>query len=610
MHALDLLAAGHVEHVALAEQLLRALFAQDGARIDLAGDVEADAGRQVGLDHAGDDVDRRTLRRHDQVDARRTRLLCEPLDEEFDLLARRHHQVGQLVDDHHDLRHRFIIELLFLVLRLAADRIPAGLDLFAQRQALGLGDAHLVVEIDEAADLELAHHPIALLHLLHRPFQCAHRLGGLGHHGGEKVRNVVIDRQFEHLGIDHDHAQRFRRHPVKQRKDHRVEADRLARSGGARDQQVRHRREVGDHRIARDVLAQDDRQLAAILGKMARSDHLVQHDRVAMLVGQLDAQLLAAWDRCDARRARRHVARDIVGQLDDAVGLDARRGQQLVTSHHRAGAHRRDLALHVEIAQHRLEQPRVALERNLVQRGACARRRRVEQIDRRQLIRAEEVALLALRAKLRLGRTQRGLSDFRRRSVVGHGFLARRGQRRTAWLDRIVKGIELIFVDHRTDRAAEQRFWHAHLDRRHPQQPALQTQRLPAKRRADQPQQRSAAIERPGGASRRQEGGKELDAPRAHHAKKAAWASREMRRGFTEQDRSRDSQEQHAEQRRDDRAAPVAERLVDPQPVRLNRRDRQQQRARRPAQEQHEIGDPRAACAHPVVDAAACGRVE
>src|SRR3546814_13862733 len=44
--ARDLLAAGHVEHVALAQQLLGALFAQDGARIDLRGDVEADPDRK------------------------------------------------------------------------------------------------------------------------------------------------------------------------------------------------------------------------------------------------------------------------------------------------------------------------------------------------------------------------------------------------------------------------------------------------------------------------------------------------------------------------------------------------------------------------------------
>src|SRR3546814_13978290 len=61
---------------------------QDGARIDLRGDVEADPRRQIRLDHAGDDVDRGALRRHDQVHARRARLLGEPLDQEFDLIAR------------------------------------------------------------------------------------------------------------------------------------------------------------------------------------------------------------------------------------------------------------------------------------------------------------------------------------------------------------------------------------------------------------------------------------------------------------------------------------------------------------------------------------------
>src|SRR3546814_4566565 len=53
--ARDLLAAGHVEHVALAQQLLGALFAQDGARIDLRGDVEADPRRQIRLDHRSEE---------------------------------------------------------------------------------------------------------------------------------------------------------------------------------------------------------------------------------------------------------------------------------------------------------------------------------------------------------------------------------------------------------------------------------------------------------------------------------------------------------------------------------------------------------------------------
>ncbi len=71
-----------------------------------AGDLETDPGRQIGLDDAGDDVDRRPLGRHDQVDAGGTRFLREPLDEEFDFLAGGHHQVRELVDDHDDLRQQ------------------------------------------------------------------------------------------------------------------------------------------------------------------------------------------------------------------------------------------------------------------------------------------------------------------------------------------------------------------------------------------------------------------------------------------------------------------------------------------------------------------------
>ena len=136
--AQDLLAAGHVEHVALAEQLLGALLAKDRAAVDLRGHLEADAGRQVGLDDAGDDVDRRALGRHDEMDARRARLLRQPLDEEFDFLARGHHQVGEFVDDHHDLRQHVIFELFGLVDRLAAVGVVAGLDLAPEGRALGL----------------------------------------------------------------------------------------------------------------------------------------------------------------------------------------------------------------------------------------------------------------------------------------------------------------------------------------------------------------------------------------------------------------------------------------------------------------------------------------
>ena len=55
------------------------------------------------------------------------RHLRQPLHRAFDVLAGDHHQVGHLVDDHHDIRQRLEIELLLLVDRLAALAIVAGM---------------------------------------------------------------------------------------------------------------------------------------------------------------------------------------------------------------------------------------------------------------------------------------------------------------------------------------------------------------------------------------------------------------------------------------------------------------------------------------------------
>ena len=137
VHAGDAAAARHVQHVALAEQLLGALLAEDGAAVDLAGHLEGDAGREIRLDRAGDDVDRGALRRHDEVDAGGARHLGEALDRAFDVLAGDHHQVGHLVDDDDDVGQRLERHLLLLVDGLAGLAVEAGLDGAGDRLALG-----------------------------------------------------------------------------------------------------------------------------------------------------------------------------------------------------------------------------------------------------------------------------------------------------------------------------------------------------------------------------------------------------------------------------------------------------------------------------------------
>jgi hypothetical protein len=55
--------------------------------------------------------------------------------------------------------------------------------------------------------------------------------------------------------------------PVQERQDHGVDADRLARAGGAGDQEVGHLGEVGGERVALDGLAQRQRQIALHAGE-------------------------------------------------------------------------------------------------------------------------------------------------------------------------------------------------------------------------------------------------------------------------------------------------------------------------------------------------------
>ena len=119
VNTLDTATTKHEQHVAHAKKLLGAHLTENGAAVDLGCDLERDPGREVGLDCARDHVDRRTLRRHDQVNAGSTCHLRKALDSSLDVFARDHHQVGHLVNDHDDIGHFLERQFLFLVDRLA-----------------------------------------------------------------------------------------------------------------------------------------------------------------------------------------------------------------------------------------------------------------------------------------------------------------------------------------------------------------------------------------------------------------------------------------------------------------------------------------------------------
>ena len=152
------------------------------------------------------------------------------------------------------------------------------------------------------------------------------------------MRNAFVNRQFQHLGIDHDQLAAVGRQPVEQRQDHGVDADRLAGAGGAGDQQMRHAGEIGEDRFAADVLAKRKGQVLAGFLKGFGGQHFAQVNRLALAVGQFDADGIAARHNGDAGRDGAHRAGDIIGKADHARRLDAGRRLQFVKCDDRARA--------------------------------------------------------------------------------------------------------------------------------------------------------------------------------------------------------------------------------------------------------------------------------
>ena len=612
MHAGDGFGVGLVEHVALAQQHFRTLFAQDRAAVDAAGDVEADPGRQVRLDHAGDDVDRGALRGHDQVDARRAALLRQALDQDFDFLADRDHEVGQLVDDHHHLRGFLVIELVLLVHFLAGFGIEPDLDAAAERRTLGLGGAHLVVEALEVADRQFGHHPVAALHLLDRPFERAHRLLRLGHDRGEKVRDIVVALELEHLGVDQDQAALFGREAIEQRQQDRIEADRLARTGGARDQQVRHRGEVGDDRLARNVLAQDDREGALVIDEGGILHQLLEHHRLAFGIGQFDAHHRAPRHRRHAGRDGGHVARDIVGQPDDPRGLDPRCGLELVHGHDRAGAHGGDLALHVEIVEHGFEQAGIAFERQLVEFLDAAGRRIGEQGDIGQAVAVEQVAL-GLGGR-RLGALARGGRFLDRRRLAGRarglvdivligdtGLLPFRARR-----CRLVL-VELAGVEARGDLPGLATEEGGDVEQRAP----VDREQAGDDRRARGQRHETQRPDDPAMEGFGRQSCQRRDRARAEQAGDAATRCGQRRAAPVDHQRADRGQQHHRKKQHPDRLParpqPAVFGRAGPQAPSEHEQQGEEQHADRADDHQREIGGPRSGGAHPVLDRAARG---
>ena len=288
------------------------------------------------------------------MNAGRPRLLRQPGDQLFDLFAGDHHQVGQLVDDDNDVGY-------------GAERFRA---FRRQRQRVGqarsafFAVADAAVEAGNIAHAQRRHQFVAPLHFADAPVEGVGRLLHVDDDRREQVGNAFVDREFEHFRVDQDQPHVFRLGLVEQGKNHRIDADRLARAGGAGDQQMRHLGQIDDHRLAADVLAERHRQrrVHVVIGR-AGNDFGQPH-RLPPGIRQLQRHARFAGHRLDnADRNHRQRARQILGKIDDLRALDTDGRFDFIACDDRAGIGRQHLDLDAEFAQLALDQARGVFQR-------------------------------------------------------------------------------------------------------------------------------------------------------------------------------------------------------------------------------------------------------
>ena len=207
----------------------------------------------------------------------------------------------------------------------------------------------LFISVEVARVVEL-HELVAVLHLLDHVVQHSRRVLHVGHHRHQQMRDAVVVRQLDLLGVDHDHAHLLGRAAQEHRRDQAVDAAALARAGGAGDEQMRQPGQVGVDGLAGDVLAQPDHERPGRLGEVAVD--VAQGDEVGARVGHLDAHGRLAGDRRkNADLGSGEGVGQIVLERRDLRHLGARSQMQLVSRDAGTHHHADDPGLHPELSE-------------------------------------------------------------------------------------------------------------------------------------------------------------------------------------------------------------------------------------------------------------------
>ena len=114
-----------------------------------------------------------------------------------------------------------------------------------------------------------------------------------------QVRQSTVATQFDHLGVDHQHPDFIGTAAHQDGTDDRVETNTFTSTGSSGDQQVWHLGQIDHHWIARDVFAQEHRDIHLGHPRIGLFHHVTQTDDLSFFVGDFDANRVFTWNRRD-----------------------------------------------------------------------------------------------------------------------------------------------------------------------------------------------------------------------------------------------------------------------------------------------------------------------
>ena len=177
---------------------------QDRATVDFRSDSERNPAGKVCFDQPRDHIHARPLRREDEMDTGRPRLLRQDCQRLFHVRLYRHHQIGELVHNNDDEGQRTLVEgetkfLLFAVpLAITRLALVKGME---ERFSRG----NLPIEILNVSGLVGMKQLVSPFHFVQRPLERLCCLCVVSDYRVAQVRQLIVHRQLDHLRVDHQH---------------------------------------------------------------------------------------------------------------------------------------------------------------------------------------------------------------------------------------------------------------------------------------------------------------------------------------------------------------------------------------------------------------------